>query len=70
MRVCVREVMRELRRFRRVRSTDRGHVRKLRFAPGKGNKILLVLLHKELQVWDSAEVSKPYSYVGPRLAIF
>uniref|UniRef100_A0A8C4QUC4 WD repeat domain 11 n=1 Tax=Eptatretus burgeri TaxID=7764 RepID=A0A8C4QUC4_EPTBU len=36
--------------------THRGWVRKLRFAPGKGNSRLLVLYNDGVEIWDSKEV--------------
>lgn len=37
--------------------THRGWVKKIRFAPGKGNQKLLVMYTDGAEVWDTKEVS-------------
>ena len=39
--------------------THRGWVRKLKYAPGRGNTKLLVLYNDGADVWDTKEVSSP-----------
>lgn len=39
--------------------THRGWVKKIRFAPGKGNQKLLVMYTDGAEVWDTKEVSSP-----------
>lgn len=39
--------------------THRGWVKKIRFAPGKGNQKLLVMYTDGAEVWDTKEVSPP-----------
>lgn len=45
--------------------THRGWVKKIRFAPGKGNQKLLVMYTDGAEVWDTKEVrlhTQPLSY--------
>ena len=42
---------------RRGIPTHRGWVKKIRFAPGKGNQKLLVMYTDGVEVWDTKEVS-------------
>lgn len=40
--------------------THRGPVKRMKFAPGKGNMRMLVLYNDGVEVWDTAEVSGIY----------
>ena len=43
--------------YYRVFQTSRGIVKRLKFAPGKGNMRMLVLFNDGVEVWETAEVS-------------
>ena len=43
--------------YYRAVPTHRGWIRKLKFAPGRGNMKLLVLYNDGVDIWDAKEVS-------------
>jgi len=43
--------------FCRNIALHKGMVRKIRFAPGKENHRVLILLNEEVQIWDKTTVS-------------
>lgn len=47
--------------------THRGWVKKIRFAPGKGNQKLLVMYTDGAEVWDTKEVSLSSPFVPAKL---
>lgn len=52
--------MSDLFTFFRAVPTHRGWVKKIRFAPGKGNQKLLVMYTDGAEVWDTKEVCVCY----------
>lgn len=44
--------------------THRGSVRKLKFAPGRGNMMLLVLYSDGTDVWNTHDVSRPFQNIA------
>ena len=55
-------------------NTKRGHIRKVRFAPGKGNFRAFVLFNDGVDIWDVKDVSRhlrpmALSTINPRLLL-